>query len=220
MPINIRKKLLFIHIPKTSGSYIHELLNMKGNNFLYSAYDDHVLGRTLQHYPYTLIRDVINTLNIMSSNIYIDIEKFLVFTIVRNPYYRFLSAYNQYPNRCNRKFAEMINNRSCKEFALYLKKRIESEGREFLKYGAYHQFQEMNEYIKGCDNIKIIKLDDEKFKDNIRRLCCDKEILYYDEKVNEGNNKRYDELLEDKELRDYIYYIYEDDFKMFGYERY
>ncbi len=98
MPINTDKKLLFIHIPKCSGSYITKLFNLY-NEILYTSgppYDCKILGRTLQHYPISYITDTINTYNIMNNKKEnIDLSKYYIFTIVRNPYTRFISEYKQ-----------------------------------------------------------------------------------------------------------------------------
>ena len=226
MPINTHKKILFIHIPKCSGSYITKLFNLY-NEILYTSgppHDCKILGRTLQHYPISYITDTINTYNIMNNKKEnIDLSKYYIFTIVRNPYTRFISAYNQYPNNCNEKYKDMINNRSLIEFVEFLKNSIENEGRNFLKYGAYHQFQPMTDYIDNKNvNIKIniIKIDDNLYEDNIIRLSNMYDINYNGEKINTSSvdNPDYNYYLNNKTFINCINYIYKDDFLMFDYD--
>ena len=68
MPINVQKKILFVHIPKCSGVYITKLFNMYANNILHSTKNDKltqkdcfIFGRTLQHYSLDMINHVIRT---------------------------------------------------------------------------------------------------------------------------------------------------------------
>jgi len=221
MPINTDKRILFIHIPKCSGSYITKLFNLY-NPILYSGIDCNILGRTLQHYSFPYITDVVNTYNIININKQnIDLSNYYIFTIVRNPYTRFISAYNQFPKACNEKFKEIINNMSLIEFAEFLKNKIENEGRDFFKYGAYHQFQPMVDYIdnKKKININIIKIDDNLYENNINKICNMYDINYNSEKINTSivDNPNYDYYLSNNNFISCINYIYKNDFFMFDY---
>ena len=223
MPINIKKKILFIHIPKCSGTYISKLLEMENNNFLYSLGNCHILGRTLQHYPLNMIINVINTYNIMN-NLNINIINYYIFTIIRNPYIRFMSAYNQYPHRCNKKFSEMINNMNITEFAVYLKNKVNKEGYDFFKYGAFHQFEPMIYYIKDFEkyNIKIdfIKMEED-YNDKIENLCMIHSFNYNNNIVNNNTtNINYLDIFKNKLLIECINEIYKKDFEFFKYKKY
>ena len=232
MPINIEKKILFIHIPKCSGTYITRLFGMEGNNFLHNGPqshitwgDCHVLGRTLQHYPLDMIINVINTFNIMNNmRINVNIHDYYVFAVTRNPYTRFISAYNQYPNKCNQKFADMINNKNITEFAVYLKNRVKNEGYHFLKYGAFHQFEPMIFYLqdhkKHNINIDFIKME-ENYSQQIKELCVKYNFNYNDNILNKNiNNTDYSSYYKNKILIDCINFIYEEDFKFFNYKQF
>lgn len=213
MPINLKKKIIFIHIPKCSGTRINKLFDMDTHNVLHSC-DNHKLSRTKQHYPYFLIKEELENLN-----------NYYIFTIVRNPYRRYVSAYNQYPNRCAKVFSNMINNMDMKNFAKYLLDRIKNEGYDFLKYGAFHQFEPSIFYIeKNNPDIHIIKMDD-KYNDNIKALCKKFNIEYDNNLILNANGNRdhgeecYEEIMKDEEYRNILYTIYEEDFKYFEFEK-
>ena len=92
-------RIIFIHIPRTAGSYIEDKLCEKYNCIvrwpeqneenlfgLYKINDNHYL--TLQHL----------TLNEMIKYNYINknIENQFIFTVVRHPYNRVVSLYNKW----------------------------------------------------------------------------------------------------------------------------
>ncbi len=205
MPINKTHKLIYIHIPKTGGTYIEYLFDMRKDKTLFSS-GDKLLGRTKQHYPYKLIvKEVKN------------IENYYIFTTVRNPYYRFLSAYSQYPDRCNKKFKVMINKRTPLEFSKFLYEKIKEDGYDFFSQGSFHQFEPMVRYLNGIDNIKIIKLE-ENFNEEIILLCKKYNINVDLKPQNVNKNNNYDILL-NNELKDIIYEIYKEDFIKFNYKK-
>lgn len=212
MPINFNKNIIFIHIPKCSGTRINQLFNLNTPNILYSHYND-ILGRTRQHYPYYLIKTIIENHNL-------NIDNYYIFTIVRNPYYRFISAYNQYPNRCNEDFKKLINNMNIKTFALYLLNKIKIEGYDFFKYGSLHQFQPSIFYIeKNNPNINILKIENN-YNNTIKQLCNKFNITYDNDAIlNKDPNSNYDEILKDVNLKNIIYEIYKEDFEYFNYEK-
>lgn len=229
MPIDLDRKILFVHIPKCSGVYVSKLLGIYANNILHSTNnikfpekDCHIFGRTLQHYTINMIVHCINTYNCMqmgSKNI--DLKLFKIFTIVRSPYSRFISAYKQYPNRCNNLFKYMIGGRDITSFAEYLYKKVKNEGYEFFSYGAYHQFQPMHFYTENKEKfeIEIIKLDNEDYDIKMRNLCKIYNVSYKNEKLNKNPSEENYKFLINKKLVNYLNFIYEKDFQLFNYEK-
>jgi hypothetical protein len=150
----------------------------------------------------------------------ININEYKIFTIIRNPYIRFISAYKQYPNRCNLLFKKMIGNKNLIEFAKYLVNRVKNEGYNFFNYGSFHQFQPIYFYIED-NNIKsnIIKLDDNDYNKNIKELCSEYGFLYNDSHLNTNpNNSDYNEYLNNKEFINCINFIYKKDFELYNYD--
>lgn len=90
MPISHDKKLIFIHIPKTGGSAITEAMGIKRddanslsqNNFKDCIYYENKWWLPL-HLPARAIKE-------LYPEAYSNYHKF---TVIRNPYYRLLSAY-------------------------------------------------------------------------------------------------------------------------------
>ena len=87
MPIYIRSKLIFIHIPKNAGTSIHNYFFYNNSTLLIckdtissldNLYDYHV-----QHYTY---------LEILNSNVLSEYVGYRFFAIIRNPYHKLISA--------------------------------------------------------------------------------------------------------------------------------
>ena len=74
------KDILFIHIPKTGGSFITQQLLYYGNNYLRSISSLHPIT---QHY----------TLSDLISNYDIDVEETFIFSLVRHPVSKIMSSY-------------------------------------------------------------------------------------------------------------------------------
>jgi hypothetical protein len=87
-------RLLFVHIPKTAGSSISNILWEKKLDNWNRAWPRH-------HDPYSYLKEV----NIIEHNVF-------SFSVVRNPYTRTYSCYKQYnkTNQTNISFAEYLNN--------------------------------------------------------------------------------------------------------------
>ena len=86
MVICDKRQLIFIHIPKTGGTTVEKRLQLTNIDNLYST-SLFINNRTLQH---------------MTWDKYVEKypEKFKLyktFSIVRNPYHRFISSYNWFP---------------------------------------------------------------------------------------------------------------------------
>ncbi len=170
-----------------------------------------------------MIVHCINTYNRMqmdSKNI--DLKLFKIFTIVRNPYTRFISAYKQYPHMCNDLFKQMIGGKDITSFAEYLYKKVKNEGYEYFNYGAFHQFQPMHFYTENKEKLKIetIKLDNEDYENKIKNLFKINNIRYKNEKLNKNPSEENYKFLINKKLVNYLNFIYEKDFQLFNYEKY
>jgi hypothetical protein len=88
MPIYINSKIIFIHIPKNAGTSIHNYLICNNNTLLTCNNDiilsvDNLNDYHEQHYTY---------LEILNSNVLLEYEGYRFFAIVRNPYYKLISA--------------------------------------------------------------------------------------------------------------------------------
>tara|TARA_B110000285_G_C15117613_1_gene615111 strand:+ start:747 stop:1361 length:615 start_codon:yes stop_codon:yes gene_type:complete len=90
MPYYSDLNLLFIHIPKTGGTVIEDLLKKKHDQTLWSGFRNKILISpfnkiSLQHQFYTTINKYKSELNIKVN------DKLKIFSVVRNPYDRIIS---------------------------------------------------------------------------------------------------------------------------------
>jgi len=86
MVICNKRKLIFVHIPKTGGTTVEKRLNLTNLDNLYSTtlFQN---GRTLQHMTWDKYKDKFPE----------KYKTYTTFSIVRNPYTRFLSSYMWMP---------------------------------------------------------------------------------------------------------------------------
>jgi hypothetical protein len=96
-------ELLFVHIPKTAGTSISEILN-------YNKLDNWNRGYPRHHDPYFYLKD----------NNKID-DKVFSFSVVRNPYTRTYSCYKQFnkSNKTDISFITYLNNILEKKISAY-----------------------------------------------------------------------------------------------------
>jgi hypothetical protein len=86
------KKIAFIHIPKTAGTYINYVLNKENIKFYWNINHN---GGT--HYE-------ISDINLK----FLDNTSFYIFTVIRCPIKRFLSAYFYSKQNLNKKYFEQV----------------------------------------------------------------------------------------------------------------
>jgi len=194
MPVNFEKKIILIHIPKTSGMILQDKLKMRHG--MLTSGTNCKNGRTKQHYTLELILEVLKENNL-------NYKYFNFFTIIRNPYDRFISVYNQYPG--NNDFCKMIDKRSKEEFADFLIEKINSCGYNFFNYGSYHQFQPMWMYLENNNNINlnIIDLNSSYYLDFLKKHNINTDKI----RINKY-------IISDK-LKEKIDIIYKKDFDLF-----
>ena len=86
MPISYTYNLVFIHIPKCAGTTIEKILGTCTSRELYGRTPTPRLGQytTPQHLTYLQLKDKLN----------INWSDYHAFSVVRNPYSRFVSEYN------------------------------------------------------------------------------------------------------------------------------
>ena len=85
MPISYTYNLVFIHIPKCAGTTIEKILGTCTSRELYGQTPSPRLGQytTPQHFTYLQLKDTLN----------INWSDYHAFSVVRNPYQRFVSEY-------------------------------------------------------------------------------------------------------------------------------
>lgn len=85
MPISYTYNTVFIHIPKCAGTTIEKILGTCTKKEYFSAKKvTNSERKSPQHFTYLELKN----------ELIVDWEKFFVFSVVRNPYSRFVSEYN------------------------------------------------------------------------------------------------------------------------------
>ena len=147
------RKILFIHIPKTSGTSIEHFFFKSDGEFnltnLFSStnfvYNEKKFNSTGQHLKYNEIRTIIN------------VDEYEIFTVVRNPYDRFISEM-EYHIQKTRAYIEKNPNKKelLKEF---IKWYFGVENFEIIVNNNHcnfdHHKNPQYELLEGCDNLNI-----------------------------------------------------------------
>jgi hypothetical protein len=233
MPISTKNKLAFIHIPKTAGSSILKRMVENDSNTIFQC-EDHkniFVGDNDYHQTHYTYKEISES----CKKIDLNVSDYKFFTIIRNPYHRFLSAlvYNlKYDNKnmlsCIEDYVEKIldliisNN-----FEVIHDYKCICNGSKFCKFSldnnifsieVKHLAPQIN-FVTDFDNKiseKIIILRYENLKTDIinnnlllfQNLAC----------VNKGCLDSYEKILTN-DIKNKIYQIYEPDFTTFGYLR-
>ena len=146
-----KKDIIFVHIPKTGGSYIKGVLEESVEDSLQVIPNHHWIK---EHY----------TLNEIASFNEIDISRSFIFTLVRNPMNKLLSTYNFFKN-CKRMFPRFI------EYLNFVENVVENRFYldphyvvdYFSRYGIdVNHFRPQAEFVNSRDlKIKYFNLENE-----------------------------------------------------------
>ncbi len=199
MVVNRDKKIIFIHVPKTAGTTIEWMLDMELSLENFYGIEN---GKALQH---LLARDIKKKIK--------DYDEYIKFTVVRNPYDRFISEYKW----CEMDGHGFIKCESIDEFLSYVEKVVKRNKYDENVYIDHLIPQYEYVYDKKGELLvdyvgKYEELEDV-FNYMRKNLKVTKEEIY---KLNE--TKKYKVIL-NKEQKDRIYNLYKKDFELFNYER-
>jgi hypothetical protein len=98
MPLYLNHSLFFIHIPKCAGTTIEKALGMQKEEFFFSKNRFNTLFKVSpQHFTYKNLKIICN------------LDKFKLFTVVRNPYDRIVSEYKYIQNEENEYWEDFKN---------------------------------------------------------------------------------------------------------------
>lgn len=204
------KKFLFIYIPKTTGGSVEHFFYRNARDFdrknLYSTrnfdHDGKQFNSSGQHLKYSEIKTIIN------------VDDYEIFSIVRNPYDRFVSEMEyciqkikRYSNKDKKNKKELLH-----DFIMW--------------YFGIKSFDDTNFNTNTFDNHKIPQYE-------LLETCDRLHIIRY-ETLNEDFEKKFGEKLDTthnktdrlsfqeyytKETEEFIYNYYRTDFELFKYER-
>ncbi len=202
MPIDIKNKIVHIHIPKCAGTSVANVLKIYGDwkkpnlDILYGIHNNIVLqSLPLEYYSQYYSIELL--------------KQCTIFAVVRNPYDRVLSDY------CwrNRKCASMY------DFLILIKNTLANNKKDTLiTYNStilFNHFLPQHKYIE-CDNIfdvKIIRFE------NIKHDMKDKLNINMNCHTNTTKHMSWQKYFSDKpKCIQLINEIYKKDFEMFNYD--
>lgn len=219
--IDHKNKFIFLHIPKTAGTSI-------GQHFYNEYYNGTSLNQSL-HLDFGYL-DKYTSYRIHFDNLNEEILKnYFVFTVVRNPYDRFISLY---------KFDKEIKSINFDDFCSNFKKKYENsfgklekidetpKDMKFISDKIYKNINSISQtdYLRGTytDYIdkfpyinKILKF--ENLENDFKEVC---DILKISDKLPHLNKRKYDVEVSLSELnKNRIYEMFEEDFINFGYDK-
>ena len=211
--INHDKKAIYIHIPKTGGSFIRDSLkNYYGFKTYYLKRPDHnQLCRIHDNSVDKHENKIFGTLLYYKTSPYLnkimnmDHEKwnnYFIFTFVRNPYDRLISGYS-YCNKFNISFDNFMNNMMRFNCWIY-----------------WHSFMPQIRHItneKGESNINFIGKYENLYEDfnNVLQIL-DFRIVHKNEVKNKSTHKHYSQYYNNQNIKK-INSILEDDLKNLDY---
>lgn len=194
MPIFKKNKLCFLHIPKTAGTTIIKALEMDKDDCIFSFGKYKNYNTTAQHLRLSELRKEVH-----------DFNDYKCFTVVRNPFDRYVSAFFHQQNAYEK----------CLD--LFTKELFEKISSDFrIKWFDAH-FENYSYFLDIEHPIKIFKYEKLKECFNWIENITKKKINFKHERKNKKNNKKYFEYLFKKETIDLIKKFYIDDFYMYNY---
>lgn len=206
--INFEKKIIYIHIPKTAGSYIQYILIRNYNAVSYNFCAFHYRNTVFSYRDYPLVSyfsrdDVLEAIGLK----YEDLASYKKFTFVRNPYFRFISGWEFLVEKRfieeNKSFEELIENIDDYNGLIY-----------------NHLFVTQSQHMKGWNFDEIGQF--ENIEDDL--TCILKEfgfeIKHFICRKNETKKKKDCSFyLNNDSFVKFINCHFDEDFKQFGYEK-
>lgn len=185
----------FIHIPKTSGTNFQKyILSQKGAKDCHTFYSRHFTHQPLAWWEEQE-----------------DLTDLHIFTIVRNPYARFLSLYNHISDNISdlEDFETFLRKRPFKK----INKMIEEEVLvRWKKEISYDLFWPQYKFLEGNKEVKVFK-----YEEDLKEL---EDLVGYNFTSTSYNKRQYNKNLKER-YNDYtksvIDELYEEDFIKFGY---
>lgn len=200
MPLYSTHNLFFIHIPKCAGTTIEKALDMQKEEFFFSKNRFNTLLKVSpQHFTYKNLKTICN------------LDKFKLFTVVRNPYDRIVSEYKYIQNGENEYWKDFKN----LNFDLFIEKIFLLD--EFKRYDLFdsHFNLQYNFIEDGEDLIKLFKYESLQEAFDWLNLITDSTIAFPHERNSE--KMHYSFYYKYKRTIDIVSEFYKKDLEYFNY---
>jgi hypothetical protein len=199
MPLFDKHNVIFIHIPKTGGTTISRMFGLEHSDRKDIFY----------HHDGEVEWDHASARLIKSSNfdVYNKSDKF---TFVRNPYDRVVSEFF-FKKGCNDDRIIDCSNIDFKDYVNFLYNNFENI--LSMKQCEKSHFLPQSHFV--LDDVKIFYF--ENILNNIKSICRMYNLEIYDKIENKSQHEHYSSYY-DKKLKNKIYDLYYEDFKIFNYD--
>lgn len=197
MPIDRRKKILFLHIPRTAGTSIEKHLKIYGRNELHGEYKSVQKHTWKQHFT---LAEIVQ-LGFLTEE---DLDQYFKFVFVRNPFDKIVSEYFWRKEDSKISFNDFILNK--------LPRLLEDKSHNLYCH-IRPQIDFISSYI--VDFIGRFEL----FNLHFREILCRNKITFYKLKhENKTKNRKSYMCYYKKESIKMLENLYEKDLNIFGYE--
>lgn len=202
------KKGIFVHIPKTAGKSV--LFEIRKRKLPVLCFGHKKMIEIINNKNNDL-RNIVRNVK----HIKVNVDEYISFAFVRNPYDRFLSSYHFYKDIYTGKRGvniEIGKYKSFNDFCLNFKN---------FKYKNDLQFIEQKKFLYNTENKKIVNFIGkfENLDDEWKKLCDLLEIEYDKLPIkNASKHKNWEEVYDDK-MKNIVYNLFSEDFECFGYEK-
>jgi hypothetical protein len=200
MPLCLIHNLFFIHIPKCAGTTIEKALDTQKEEFFFSKNRFNTLLKVSpQHFSYRNLKIISN------------LDKFKLFTVVRNPYDRIVSEYKYIQNGENEYWADFKNI----TFDTFVEKIFLLD--EFKRYDLFDSHFELQySFIEGGEDlIKVFKYENLQEAFDWLNLTTDSTITFPHERNSE--KMHYSFYYKYRKTIDIVSEVYKKDLEYFNY---
>ena len=206
--LDLERKLLFIHIPRTGGTSIEDNLGVKvGKESLYGIFPYKNHKKALQHLD---CKEIIDMIGNESYNSYYK------FSVVRHPYFRLLSEFYWRPKLQQVELPEFKVGYNFMKFLRQVKCIVDNK--DYDKF-IYYDHLNLIDYLMKDGELMVDKVIDFDDIDNQYKFIRNKYGISRDlEKLGSKYLTGKKCILTDQ-CKNLIYEIYQKDFEVFGFSR-
>lgn len=201
-------KIVFIHIPKTAGTSVIDIINK--HKYRYECKGHY--PQIIEYFICCFIKRYIIDIEHLSPRTLVP-KNVKTFAVVRNPYTRLISAYNYLIKGGAKTELDLNYQTILSKFSTF---------EDFIKNIKWLQTQIVHlvpQYIFICNDKNRIIVDKIIKFENLREELIEFDPIFEQLKHNNESQKTVDEINLTKKIRDSIYKVYKLDFEILGYSR-
>jgi hypothetical protein len=210
------KKALFIHIPRTSGTYIEKQICKKHNiEMIWPKYNKDSIYGLIRYNDYTYFAlQHLTFTEMINYNFVENYEDYYIFTIIRNPFDRFLSLFYYWKQTNIDTFLEILEHMNLNNYdhtgILTTRKDFDFKNMIHNMFDCKYHFISQYKYIENIDmnKLHLIKMNNTSLLNDI----FDANINFFKQ---DRDKSKFPDLTKEQIKR--IITIYKKDFEIFEY---